>query len=131
MNKRIITVFAALIITFGANAQKSFSCYYREYCAWNSTTQVFEKCEGSEESSLFEWNESMTMFTHTISSLKSTYYLKSKRYDSENKVWIYTVTSDVGNNYIYVFDEVLKEVKVLITSGSEIKMARFYVKSIF
>jgi hypothetical protein len=131
MKKSIFVTVVVFILGVTVKAQTSYSCYYREYCQWNSETKKFENCEGSKESSLFEMNEKETMFTHTTESLQSSYYVKSKKYDAENKVWLYTVKSDVGNSYVYVFDAESKQIKVLITSGDEIKMVRFYVKSIF
>jgi hypothetical protein len=131
MKQKLIILVLAIISSVSLHAQTSYSCYYQEYCEWNSQTKKFENCKGTKESSLFEMNEKETMFTHTTESLQSAYYVKSKKYDAENKVWLYTVKSDVGNTYIYIFDAVNKEIRILITSGEQFNMVRFYVKSIF
>lgn len=123
----------ATFISLGINAiaQTSFSCHYREYCYWNDYTEEFGNCEGYDESSLFVMNDNETMFTHTIESMKSTYYVQEREYDSEKELWFYTVTSDVGNKYIYVFDPKNKEIRALFTRDGKTALLRFYVKAIF
>ena len=129
--KKIFLILVA-IIGFGisVNAQVSFSCYYREYCDWNDYTQRYEtNCKGYEESSLFEMNEKETMFYHTCSSIKSTYFVKEKEYDSKNDVYTYYVVSDAGNKYYVVFDLNNKQIRFVILSSGQ--LLRFYVKNIF
>lgn len=124
-----------LLLIFQTSAlvysQVSFSCTYREYCDWNNYTKKFENCEGYEESSLFVMNEAETVFTHTTETIKSSYFVKSSEYDKENDVYTYNVTSDVGNDYYYIFDLKNKEVRILITKEDTIELLRFYVKTIF
>lgn len=120
-------VFNTIILT----AQTSLSCYYREYCQWDDKAKTFGSCEGYEEASLFVLNKNETMFTHTIESLKSTYYINEKEFDGEKNLWIYSVTSDVGNKYIYVFDPKNKEIRALIDKDGKSVLLRFYVKAIF
>ena len=77
-------------------------------------------------------NESETMFTHTIESMKSSYFVSEKEYDSENDVHTYDVTSDVGNNYYYIFDIKNKEIRAVFTNeDGNIMLIRFYVKAMF
>jgi hypothetical protein len=63
--------------------------------------------------------------------MKSSYFVKSREYDKENDVYTYYVTSDVGNDYYYIFDLKNKEVRVLIKKEDKIELLRFYVKAIF
>jgi len=76
-------------------------------------------------------NEAETVFTHTTETIKSSYFVKSSEYDKENDVYTYFVTSDVGNDYYYIFDIKNKEVRILITKEDTIELLRFYVKAIF
>lgn len=76
-------------------------------------------------------NESETMFTHTIESMQSTYYVSEREYDSENDVWTYNVTSDVGNKYLYIFDPKNKEVRALYVRDGKTMLLTFYVKAVF
>lgn len=128
---KIIIIAFSLFVFTNMKSQTSFSCTYREYCRWNEYSKTYDKCEGYEESSLFVMNNSETMFTHTIESIKSTYYVDEREYDSKNDVYTYSVTSDVGNKYYFVFDPKNKEVRALYIRNGETILLRFYVKSIF
>ena len=75
-------------------------------------------------------NESETLFTHTTETIKSTYYVKEKEYD--NEVFAYTVTSNVGNEYYYIFDLKHKKVRaVFVNDEGKTMLLRFLVKAIF
>lgn len=113
-------------------AQTSYSCTNRIYCFWEESTDSFTDCgELYEENSLFVLNENKTMFTHTTETIKSTYYIKSFEV-LENGLKIYYVVSDVGNNYVYVFDNENKEIRCLIEyeDGTSVILT-FFVKAIF
>lgn len=134
--KKRIKILLLLALTLGSNhvnAQVSISCTYREYCEWNDQIKDFESdCNGYEDVSLFVMNESETLFTHTTETIKSTYYVKEKEYDNVNEVFTYTVTSDVGNEYYYIFDLKDKEVRaVFVNDEGKTMLLRFLVKAIF
>jgi hypothetical protein len=131
MKNKILLLTLNLVFVSISYAQTSFSCIYREYCIWNEYTEKFVNCEGYEEMSLFVVNKNETLFTHTIESMKSTYYVESSEYDSENEVFTYTTKSDVGNDYLYIFDPKNKEIRVLYVSDGKTMLIRFYVKAIF
>jgi hypothetical protein len=63
--------------------------------------------------------------------MKSTYYVNSKEHDEEKDVWSYQVTSDVGNQYQYVFDPKNKQIRVLYVADGKAKLVVFTVKAIF
>ena len=71
------------------------------------------------------------MFTHTIKTMKSTYYVKSKEYDKDAKTWFYSVVSDVGNKYDYVFDKENKYVMALFNRDGKSVLLTFTVKAVF
>lgn len=134
--KKRVKILLLLALTLGSNhvnAQVSISCTYREYCEWNDQIKDFESdCNGYEDVSLFVMNESETLFTHTTETIKSTYYVKEKEYDNVNEVFTYTVTSDVGNEYYYIFDLKDKEVRaVFVNDEGKTMLLRFLVKAIF
>ncbi len=131
MKKQIIILTITLLSVSYSNAQTSFSCYYREYCKWDDYSEKFENCQGYEESSLFVMNKDETMFSHTIETMKSTYYINKREYDSEKDVWTYSLTSDVGNKYLYVFDPKNKEIRAVYIKDGETMLIRFYIKAIF
>lgn len=129
--KTILTLLLTLTIFLNSKSQISFSCTYRSYCQWNDNTRTFENCSGYSESSLFTFNKSETMFTHTISSMTSTYYITKKYYDKELDIFTYETVSDIGNEYYYVIDMKVKEIRVLFSSKQETYMITFSVKSVF
>ncbi|MBU3676607.1 MAG: hypothetical protein FGM54_05420 [Chitinophagaceae bacterium] len=131
MKKLLLLIFVFIFHSVVVSAQTSFSCTYRQYCKWNKYLEKFEDCQGYEESSLFVMNKNETMFTHTIETMKSTYYVNSSEYDKEKDVWSYYVTSDVGNKYLYVFDPKNLEIRVLFKQDGEPVMLTFDVKAIF
>ena len=120
------------LAAFAANAQTSYSCTYREYCNWNEKLGDYEtECRGYEESSLFVMNANKTLFTHTTEKMKSTYYVKKTEYREDYNVTLYYVVSDVGNEYVYIFDPDNKEIRCLAEADDYDTMIRFYVKAIF
>lgn len=113
-----------------AFAQSNFySCSTREYCDWDSVSATFVNCQPKDESSLFKLNADQTIFEHTTEDLKSAYYVSKHEHDSVNDVEIYDVTSDVGNIYTFIVDTVYSEIRILGTSGADIYMLRFHIKS--
>ena len=105
--KHIILLFCpALCCPHGVNAQKAsyYSTNYKQECWWNDATQKYDKCTGSEQSSMFKLNADQTMFHHTTEKISSDYYVTKKEYDKDNDVYTYDVKSDVGNSYFFVVD---------------------------
>jgi len=131
MKKTVLILTFAILGLTNLKAQTSFSCTYRDYCIWNKITEKFGNCDGYEESSLFVMNKAETMFTHTIESMKSTYYVTSNEYDKEKDVWSYYVTSDVGNKYLFVFDPKNKQIRALYVKDGESILIVYTVKAIF
>jgi hypothetical protein len=128
---KLIFLLLSLCSFAGVSAQTSYSCTHRSYCYRDSTAQKYKDCNGYDENSLFEWNKDQTMFNHTIASMQSAYYVKSKEYDKENDVWIYDVVSDVGNKYRYCFDDKNKEVRATFISEGKWTLLTFWVKAVF
>jgi hypothetical protein len=131
MKKTILILTFAILGLTNLKAQTSFSCTYKQFCEWNKVTEKFGNCEGYEESSLFVLNKDETMFTHTIETMKSTYYVTSSEYDKEKEVWSYYVTSDVGNKYLYIFDPKKEEIRALYVKDGESILIVFTVKAVF
>ena len=130
--KHLLLILAFSAMTLTLKAQLSFSCYYREVCAWNEAEGHYEdECTGHDEASLFVMNEEETMFTHTTPSMKTTYYVQESEYDEENEVWTYDVISDVGNKYFFIFDPYANEIRVLADADDYETMTRFLIKAIF
>ncbi len=106
MKLKLFIMIVILAVSQMASAQYYFSCDERTNCNIDSETGDFTDCSTEEYNCLFELNESMTMFTHTISTMKSTYYVKSSEKstnDNGEAIFIFQVISDAGNKYKYIF----------------------------
>ena len=57
--------------------------------------------------------------------------MNERNYDTQAELWLYSVTSDVGNKYIYAFDPKNKEIRALYTRDGVSMLIRFYVKAVF
>lgn len=112
--------------------QTSFSCNYKEISVWNDATETFDvDVSAFENNSLFVLNKDRTMFTHTTETLKSTYYITEREKEDED-IYLYFVISDVGNEYLYMFDFKNREVKATGNDKDDnLYMIRYYVKAIF
>lgn len=132
MIKKIFYLF--FIIPFLSFSQTSMSCDYKEVCDWISDDQVWSnECSGNETSSLFVMNKAETMFVHTTSDLKSTYYITSKESGKDGK-FTYNIVSDVGNKYYAIFDLENNEIRFVYLEPDDSKewfMVRWYIKAIF
>jgi len=126
-----LILIALCITSTNLLSQLSFSCNYKEVCKWDNYKKEYNNCNGYEYNSLFRVNKAETMFVHTTEEMTSSYYVKSSQYNEEYDVHNFFVTSDVGNEYLYIFDLKNKEIRVLSTNNGEVGLIRFYVKSMF
>ncbi len=113
--KHILSLLVITILTVN-NARSQamyFSTNYKQECWWNSTTQKYDNCTGSDESSLFKLNADKTMFHHTTASISSDYYVTKHEYDNTNDVNTYDVKSDVGNTYYFIIDVKNNQVRIV------------------
>ena len=134
MKNILLLIFLTPIICF---SQTSFSCDLKEQCSWNERNEDWKTCDDAyEDNSLFIMNKNETMFTHTTSEIKSTYYVKEKtnKDRSEEGFFTYEVVSDTGNEYYFIFDLKNKEVKAISMKGDnddDWYLIRYYVKAVF
>jgi hypothetical protein len=115
MKRVLIVMFMMVLCSSYARSQSNnnFSTSYKNECWWNSNTEKYDKCSGSDESSLFSINSGKTMIHHTTKTISSDYYVSKNEYDSKNDVYTYDVKSDVGNKYFFIFDEKNNQVRVV------------------
>ncbi len=141
---RNVILLLSLLFCVNIHAQTSYSCTYRQICTLddpqssqstqsnqNAQSKGSTNCNGYEDNSLFVVNKSETMFTHTTESMKSSYYVESKDYDTKNDLYTYHVVSDVGNRYDYIFDAKNKEVRALANKDGQMRLITFTVKAVF
>ena len=101
-----IAIFTFLFaMGFFTQAQTSFSCTTRTTCLLDEYGEI-DNCSEKSESSLFVFNEAVTMITHTTESNKTVYYINDNEYDEEDNSFTFDVTSENGNDYtFYVFPD--------------------------
>lgn len=126
--KMFILFLLSILLTSTSYGQLHISCDYREVCLYNEKTEKFDICKKYRESSLFEINENETMFQHTTPEGESAYYIKSKE-KLESGIWMISVTSDVGNKYVYFLDMEHNELRVAAKADGKLIMIRFYIKN--
>ncbi len=133
--KKLIQLCGLVLVAGIIHAQSTLhiSTDYKQTCYWNTTTSDFDKCgDNAEFSSMFTLNDAETIFTHTTSDIKSSYYVKDKEYKSEYDSYIYNVTSDVGNKYMFIVDLKNKLLKILSSGHSDAAddyLLKFSIKS--
>lgn len=107
MKKRIgiiLMMSCLFLITEKAFSQISFSTNQRTDALWSESEEEWIPFSKKQDATLFEFNEKMTMFTHTTTSITSTYFVKSDKFDDDKKRYDLEVVSDVGNKYLLVID---------------------------
>lgn len=97
---KIIAVFTFIFMGYVAQAQTSFSCGNRTICQLDEYDEI-EDCTEQKESSLFVFNEALTMITHTTETNKTVYYINDSEYDDEDNSYTFYVTSENGKNYTF------------------------------
>ena len=100
-------------------------------CYWNEETEHFDKeCRFNEETvTKFWFNYGETVLVHTTSEMKSTYYVDSTDHKEDKDLYIYYVTSDVGNKYVYYFDIANYEIRTMTMTGEYLIVN--FIKGIF
>lgn len=114
--RTLFFIFAMFVIAVSAYSQTYIDAYHREYCYYNSATDKYDDCYGYDEESLFEVATDWSYWVHTTPNMSSTYYVDDVEYNAEIGFDIYYVTSDAGNIYMYVFDPVASEIRILGTN---------------
>lgn len=104
MKKLFTLVF--LLSTMILSAQTNISTEFRIQCKWNESTEKFDKdcIENFDFTSRFTINDAGTMIVHTTPGMTSSYYVDDTAHEPDDHTYIYFVTSDVGNAYIFIFD---------------------------
>lgn len=88
----------------------------------------FEYLNGYDENSMFKINKKLTMFEHTTPDMSSSYYISESEYNEEEEILSLVVVSDVGNDYIYVFDISNDTIKVIFKQDEVLQLLVFTVK---
>lgn len=128
---RTLAIFTfVLLMGCYAQAQTSFSCGNRTTCLLDDNDEI-EDCTEKTESSLFVFNDDVTMITHTTESGKTVYYIKDSEYDEEDNSFTFDVTSENGNDYIFFVFPDDEQIAVYFVDEGDTYVVLFEIKSIF
>lgn len=72
---------------------------------YNEENEDFEVLKEEAEITLFEFDKKMTSFHHTKADIDSEYTVKTKKYDKAKKTYELEIISDVGNEYLMLWNE--------------------------
>ncbi len=126
-------VILFLLVLFGAAregvAQMSITTSTCTQAYWDDEAGEYVVVSTESTPTLFEFNERMTMFEHTTSSISSTYYIKSIWHDEENEQFELDVVSDVGNRYLMIIDLVNQNVRFVFTRQGVSYLLQHAIKS--
>ena len=131
MKRFFILLFLLVCNYYHVNAQIYVSCTHRDYYVYNEIEDDFKYEGGYDENSMFEINNEQTMFKHTTPTMTSAYYVSSSQYDEESDILYMDVVSDVGNNYLYMFDGKNNLVRILYKVDNTTNMIIFTIKKIW
>ena len=126
--KIMMFLLFCLSISTNTQAQIYATCTHRDYYKWNDTTKEFEYLNGYDENSMFKINKKLTMFEHTTPDMSSSYYISESEYNEEEEILSLVVVSDVGNDYIYVFDISNDTIRVIFKQDEVLQLLVFNVK---
>lgn len=94
-----------IVVQRYSQAQIHISTSMRSDFVWNSNRNEWVWVSDDEnEKTFFEINRDFTLIKHTTPSLTSTYIIKSSEEDKEKNQWEFSITSDVGNDYLMILD---------------------------
>lgn len=137
MNKifkiKLLTILFSIILT--NTFSQSITTEIAQYCDYDTTLDLWKDCTMDyNHTSLFVINEQETMITHTTIDNKSTYYITNKTVElneKKEKIWMYTVNSDLGKQYIIKINPIARTILCVYSVDNEIKGTTFTIKSIF
>ena len=105
MKARLFFSVIFLALSMQIIAQFTVSTDQRQDGMWDEDNQEWTILStDDDEMTFFEFNEEMTMFKHTTSTITSAYMIKSQSVDDTGNIYEFDVISDVGNKYHMIID---------------------------
>lgn len=127
MHKILATaVLLAALVTW-CHAQTYIYTSEREYCAYNPSTDEFDKCDSWEDHTLFVIDSRESQLQHFTDDVNSTYYIDSKEWNDDMELNLWHVTSGSGTKYTYVVNLESGAVAALYDNGDESFIVTFSI----
>ncbi len=134
---KIKILFTALLLIFisACSLAQNISTQGVQWCTFNEDLELWQDCfVNDNKSSLITINEAQTVITQTTEDNRSTYYVVAKEItvNKENqKVWHYTINSDLGQLYEMYINPTDRTVKAVYTKDNVIEGTTFLIKAIY
>jgi hypothetical protein len=129
------STFLLLIFISACTYSQNISTEGAQWCTWDNDLELWKDCfVNDNKSSLITINETQTVIIQTTEDNRSTYYVVAKEIiiNKENqKVWHYTINSDLGQLYEMYINPTDRIVKAIYTKDNVIKGTTFYIKAIY
>ena len=129
--KKILIMITLLMGVLVSQAQVTITTEATKICEWDDDAETFSvNCEYYRDwSTKFWFNEAETVLIHTTPDMQSTYYVDDSKYNEEHNVFIYYITSDVGNKYTYFVDLDHNQLRTMKADGT--KLVTHLIKGVF
>ncbi len=127
MYKLTSTLSLLFAVTLWCSAQTYVYSSEREYCAYNTSNEEFDKCDSWEDHTLFIVDARETKFDHYTDDIKSTYFIDKKEWNDDMEMNLWYVTSDAGNKYTCIFNLEGGVIAMLYDNGDESFIVTFTI----
>ena len=133
MKHLLLTILLLLIVGF-SYCQLTVTIQQRSFCVYHFDKDILSDCVSKPETSVFHIDKYESQICFTVDDVTDTYHVMGTTHQHYG-IFTYRVVSDVGNEYILIFDLVKGWVVALMMndykSGDEtIEAVRFAIKEI-
>lgn len=101
--KYVISTILLLLITIFSYGQLTVTIQQRSLCIYHFDEDILTNCVSTPETSVFHIDETETEIYFTVGNKTDTYHVMGTTHQHYG-IFTYRVTSDVGNEYILIFD---------------------------
>lgn len=127
MKKFIMAMFVMVSMSF---ADMSFSTNEMRFCEYAGEGS-YSCSQYKEYPSLFEIKEGSKIIFHTISTMQSTYFVKTMVFDDEKQALVVDVVSDAGNYYTFAFFKEIDKIIIQVGAGEGSYQLDYKIKNRF
>ena len=101
MNKIIFIL--ALLLSFNSFSQLKVTIQQRSFCVYHFDKDILSDCVSKPETSVFHIDKYESQICFTVDGVTDTYHVMGTTHQHYG-IFTYRVVSDVGNEYILIFD---------------------------
>lgn len=127
MRNTLTILMLLMALSTWCNAQTYIYTNEREYCAYNPSTEEFDKCDSWEDHTLFIIDKRESQLQHFTDDVNSTYYVDSKEWNDDMELNLWNVTSGSGTKYVYLVNLESNAIAALYDNGDESFIVTFTI----